>query len=203
LVAKKKLMSSESLDTMVLEAARATSFSEPPFYDCFLTDGKSVGVWLGGGGSGASWPAVPAEAMVFRVVPTGEEEAEMKLGFTTVRIEHRSSDGQRLYLSDIDDVKPRFLPRDGDIGADSPSSSNTSSAVETNTAVTNGKAEVSERKSRIGFVARFTGLEALVVRPVASAEDEALDAVMNYIEPVNLYGEKSVTTVERNSTDDT
>lgn len=181
-------------------AALAQVDAAQQFFDCFLTDGKA-GAW-------GTTPSTQPESMLFRIIPTDEDSAELKQGLTTIRIEHRTPDGQRLYLGDIDDYKPRFteqalspqeknqaVAREEALAVASAESSNANGEAHSDTTpgpstgVGGGMLRQVESKCRIGFVARLTGLEALVVRPIMPFEDERLQGVMNYVEVVNLYGE--------------
>jgi hypothetical protein len=72
------------------------------FYNCFLVSGDNPKGWRKLKDSN-----ITSAAIVFRVVATGGEGSKLKNGTTTVRIEHRTPDGRRLYFKYIHDAKPK------------------------------------------------------------------------------------------------
>jgi len=165
---------SGSMDQPEVFDASGKDTAEPLFYDCFLTDGSFS--------SFKRNSSVSPDAMVFRIVSIGEESAELKKGLTMIRIEYRKADGQRLYLSNINDIKPPLI--------DQMEFTNHDKNQEVplrpwGRAVTGA----TDSKRRVGFLAQAAGLEAFMVRPVLPVEDEALNAVLKHLEVISLYGE--------------
>lgn len=117
------------------------------FYDCALVDAH----------------AAPPSSMLFTILPTTETGSTLANTNTNVRIEHRSSDGRRLYMTDIDDVKPPFIGKQ--------------TATE----------ETNKPKSRIGFTTRATGLEVLTIMPIGEGESKLLDRLLGCVPIVELY----------------
>jgi hypothetical protein len=155
------------------ESDGAAEGAEIAFFDCFLADGDSCS----------------SNDMVFYIIPTGEEKSELSIGFSTIRIEHRTSDGQRLCLSDIDDSKPRFNKAGNERNA---SSKNVVENKDDSGAREQRGAQVlavSRKSSRVAFVGRSTGHEAIVVRPIAHAEAMTLEGVQSFLEVITLYGQ--------------
>jgi hypothetical protein len=75
----------------------------PRFYNCFLVPGDDPRQWKG------LKDKNPTQAsIVFRIVPTALETSNLKNVTTTIRIEHKTPDGRKLYFSDIADLKPKY-----------------------------------------------------------------------------------------------
>jgi len=133
------------------------SFDNPAnvnFFNCHLVSGNDPQNWESSN--------LTKDAIVFRVIATGNEGIHVRNATTTVRIEHRLPDGRRLYFSDVHDVKPKYIGE----------------------AVVEGK---SQALSRVGFIERASGVEVLSLKPLLKAESALLDRVSSYIPCIKLY----------------
>lgn len=91
------------VDSSAPAVMKLGSDNHPKFYNSFLVAGDNPKNWK----HLMKDKNITQAAIVFRVVPTASESSSIKNVTTTIRIEHKTSDGRRLYFSDIDDLKPK------------------------------------------------------------------------------------------------